>query len=296
MPALICHYLHAQNVLKAYIQNGGAPVDEDAFLWGAQGPDFLYTSFSLSKKRNLALRKLGCLMHEENPLPLFCAMREYMIQHPENSAVRSYFLGFLCHYSLDRTCHPFVYAQIEALKSHYPKVKDTFLHGKIETSLDVILLRYESEMLPTEFNLKKAYPNNQSVEKSIASLYASILQNVYQSMYSEKEIMRVEKDCRFVTGLQNDRTGLKKQFFSYLERKHKNFLLSCFFRGIMEDDDLDYANILSSSWRYPPNSPTEHTESFLQLFESSINESLTFLKGIDQKADFAELFGATSFS
>lgn len=296
MPALICHYLHAQQVLRAYIQSGGAPVDKDAFLWGAQGPDFLYASFSLPKRRNLGLRKLGLRMHKENPLPLFRAIREYTIQHPDDSTARSYFLGFLCHYSLDRICHPFVYAQIEALRSHYPKVKDSFLHGQIETSLDIILLRYESETLPTEFNLKKAYPNNELVEKNIASLYVYVLQNVYQLEYSERDILRTEKYCRFLTGLQNDRTGLKKQFFCSLERKRGRFLLSCLFRGVMEDDGFDYANILLSSWRYPLNSPTEHTQSFLQLFKASIDESLMFLQEIDRKTSLEELFGTTPFS
>lgn len=295
MPALICHYLHALRVLKAYVQSGKAPVDQDAFLWGAQGPDFLYTSFTLPKERNLSLRNTGLLMHKENPLPLFHSMNEYTVQHPDDLAARSYWRGFLCHYSLDRTCHPFIHAQIEEFRSHYPGAKDSFLHAKIETSLDVILLRYESEMLPTEFNLKKAYPNNPLVKQSIASLYVYVLQNVYQLKYSEKEIIRVERDCRFVTALQNDRTGLKTQFFNYLERKRGKYLLSCFLRGVMEDDDFDFANILSSPWRDPTNSSREHTESFFELFESAIDESVTFLKRIDQNTNLAELFGNNPF-
>lgn len=295
MPALISHYLHAKRVLKSYLQQGGVPVEKDAFLWGAQGPDFLFSASPIPWRKTAGLRTIGRRMHKENPLPVLNALHDYAVQNSDNIIVRSYFLGFLCHYSFDRTVHPFVYSRIAALKSRYPNGNNTFLHCQIETSLDTILLRYETGKLPTEFNLKRAYPKKPAVQSGIAGIYAYVLQRVYSREVSEKSILCAENDCRFLTGLQNDKTGLKKQILGYLERKNGKYFASCVFRGVMEDD-FDYANVLSSEWSYPLHSSKKRKETFFDLYEYSVRESVMFLKKIEQTNDLASLFGTIPFS
>lgn len=296
MPAVISHYLHAERALEVYLAHGGNPVDRNAFLWGSQGPDFLFCQMPFPWRKTLGLRKLGQRIHKEDPLPILSAMRDYSAQNPEDNIAHSYLLGFLCHYSFDRTAHPYVYAQVAALKYQYPRSRDEFLHSQIETSLDVILLRYERGELPTQFNLKKAYPKDAAVQDRIAEIYSFLFQKVYGRNVEEKSILETERDCRFLTGLQNDRIGLKKQFLYYFEKKHGHYFLSCLFRGVMEDEDFDYANILSSPWSWPVSNQEKCTDSFLKLFELSIQESVVFMQQIDQQADLKSLFGSTPFS
>lgn len=297
MPALISHYLHAERALDVYLKHGGGPpVDRDAFLWGAQGPDFLFSEMPLPWRKMYGLRKYGQRIHKENPLPVFNALRDYSVQNADDEIVRSYLLGFLCHYSFDRTAHPFIYAQIASLKDWYPRCREPLLHCQIETSLDVVLLRYERGELPTEFNLKKAYPRNCVVQSRIAEIYSFLLEKVYGRNVSVKSIMNAEKDCRFLTGLQNDKTGLKKQLLRYFEKKRGRYLLSCLFRGVAEDEDFDYANILASPWSWPAGDKEKRTDSFLKLFEDSVQESVWFMRQVDRQADFESLFGTIPFS
>lgn len=296
MPAIISHYLQAEKTLHLYLQQGGTPVDKDAFFWGAQGPDFLFLQLSLPWRRTTGLRKIGQRMHKENPTQLLGAMRDYVVRNSSDNTVRSYFFGFLCHYSFDRSAHPYVYAQVSALKKQYPHSKEQFLHSQIETALDVILLRYERGELPTQFNLKRAYPKNSAVQQAIAEFYASVLQQVYGKSISVQEILQTERDCRFLTGLQNDRTGVKKRFFLSLEKKRGSVLLSCIFRGIMEDENFDYANILSGEWSWPCSCPEKRTDSFFDLFEASVQESLMFLQKLSGQTDVESFFGPVPFS
>lgn len=296
MPAVISHYLQAERVLDIYLKHGGVPVDRDAFLWGAQGPDFLFCQIFFPWRKTLGMKKLGIRMHRENPIPMLSAMRDYVAENPDDNIVRSYYFGFLCHYSLDRTAHPFVYAQVDALKCQYPRCRSAFLHSKIETALDVILLRYERGELPTEFRLKKAFPKNRVVRQRIASLYSFVCRTIYEENVSEKVILQTERDCRFLTGLQNDRTGLKKRFFHYFETKHEKYLLSCLFRGLTEDEDFDYSNILTAEWSWPIDSPQKRIDTFFQLFEASVGESVMFLQRLDEQTDLHTLFGSIPFS
>lgn len=296
MPALISHYLLAQRALDAYQKNGGAPVDQDAYFWGAQGPDFLFFQIPFPWRKTRSLNALGRRMHKGDPSQVLAAIREYSILHRSDNIVRSYLFGFLCHYSLDRTVHPFIYSQIAALHSQYPKSSDSFLHCQIESALDVIALRYENAELPTEFNLKKTLPKNPEVQQKIAEIYVFIFQKLYGSALGESSILQAQRDCRFVVGLQNDRTGLKKQFFQRFEKKHNKYLCSCFFRGILEDGEFDYANILASPWNWPAESPNKRVESFLDLYELSVKESVQFMTQIYKNNDMNNLFQQIPFS
>lgn len=116
MAAAIAHYLHAQRVFKLIIKQDCAPeLNEDAFLWGAQGPDFLYCYRNFSWQFGGHLRKYGIELHGEKPSKILKSMREYYKSSNQNQIVLSYIYGFLCHYSLDRIVHPFVKYGCEAL-------------------------------------------------------------------------------------------------------------------------------------------------------------------------------------
>lgn len=275
----ISHYLLAQRVLKEYQKSGGAPVCNSAFFWGAQGPDFLFYDFPpLGKRQGLAA--LGSRMHKGDPALLFSAMRKYCIGRPRDDAARSYLLGFLCHYSLDRNVHPYVYAKIRQLKQIYPERPGVFLHSQIETALDNVTLRYENGDLPTSFNLKTTVPKDPQIQERIAAFYAYIFRTVYQRQEKQSSILAAMRNCRFVDGLQNDRTGYKKMIFQKLEGHFHKYYISCFFHGLMENDDYDYANVSGDSWMWPPSAPRIHTETYLELYRRSAEESMAFISRI----------------
>lgn len=296
MPALISHYLLALKALDQYKKKGGAPANMDAFLWGAQGPDFLFFQIPFPWRKTKSMNSLGRRMHKDDPSQLLEAIREYSILNRGDNIVRSYLLGFLCHYSMDRTIHPFIYSQIAALRKQYPKSSDTFLHCQIESALDVIALRYENAELPTEFNLKKTIPRNKDVQKKIAEIYVYIFQKLYGRNVGLKAVIQAERDCRFVVGLQNDRTGLKKDLFQRFEKKHDKYLCSCFFRGILEDGEFDYGNVLLTPWSWPLESPHKKTESFLNLYELCADESADFMLKIYKTNDMSSLSEKIPFS
>ena len=280
MPAAITHFLHAQKALN-YFQNGkSVPVVPDAFLWGAQGPDFLFYCNRYPWRKGEGLRPYGDRLHDELPSRLLGCMRAYYRScRPEwEPFLRSYLYGFLCHYSLDRTAHPYVHAQIENLRKEYTDRSESFLHCMIESELDVIVLRMERNMLPTDFNLKSAVPWNDEVLTVIASLYVSVLNSLYGETSSVGQVMRAMKDCRQIQGLLNDRTTFKKSLLESLEKRKHSYCFSCFFRGISEEDGYDYANVLSTGWRWPPDSPRMRNDSFFDLYETSARESAGFMK------------------
>ncbi len=95
---------------RQYPPHRGARDEADAFLLGNQGPDPLFFAVLSSQLR--AHNRLGWTVHNKKPSELLTALKHSLaiLNNGEREAVgRAYALGFLCHYMLDSTMHPFVY-------------------------------------------------------------------------------------------------------------------------------------------------------------------------------------------
>lgn len=288
MPAAITHYLHAKRVLEAMRKRDASfAVVEDAFFWGAQGPDFLFCSRFLPWQKGESLSAYGSKLHEIAPSRLFSAMKEFEKQHT-GEPLRSYILGFLCHYSADRICHPFVcYGAYTLLKEDPSQSEDVF-HNQIESALDIIMLRYETAQLPLEFPLKRTVPKNEQVIKAAAGLYIYLFQALFHKTVSFSQMTEAFNDCRTIFSLLTDRTGFKKNLVEKFEKK-KQRSISCHIRPLSEKEETDYANILNGEWRWPPESEIYRDESFLTLYEEAIKDGMELVKEWPQSTDMEVL-------
>ena len=153
MPGIATHYIFGLEVYRELSHEIGASVRQrDAFLLGNQGPDPLFYLMVSPLAKNL--RGLGSTMHSQKTPELLHVLHERFVARKVTSpvgalsgpkgvagAVRAYAFGFLCHYLLDSTVHPLVYAQQYALcAAGLDGVKAQRLgravHATIETELD----------------------------------------------------------------------------------------------------------------------------------------------------------------
>ncbi|WP_195983458.1 zinc dependent phospholipase C family protein [Clostridium sp. D33t1_170424_F3] len=283
MPAAITHYYHAKRALEEAKPKQEIP--EDAFLWGAQGPDFLFCHRGLLWKKGDSLAEYGEKLHQEPPAHIFTCLQEYCKLH-HDAAIAAYCMGFLCHYAADCICHPFIYCQAERLLKIEPGQDLEIAHHQVESALDSIILRYEAASLPMEFNLKKALPKNPSVQRKIAELYAFLLERLYGISGKESLLIQAADDARAVFGWLNDRTSLKKSLVERWERRHGGkHTYSCHMRPVSEGDTFDYANVLLQDWSWPQHSEAVRKESFFDLYEQSVLDAqkliADFLAGAD---------------
>ena len=232
MPAAISHYLLARRVLD----NGPAfdksrSFSQNAFQ-GAQGPDFfLLTSFSLGR-REKSLKRLGSVFTRRRPRA-FDFAQEYENGERGNDVSLSYVLGFLCHYALDSTAHPFVNYSAEMLHELVKPSTVETCHHEVESNLDVVLLRYERAELPTDFSLKRAVPRDEGVKQEMASFYQSLLRRLYGTQVSQEAVAQAVEDCRTAFGWMTDRT-IKEE--NPAPGGEKLPTLSCHVRSMTEEN------------------------------------------------------------
>lgn len=287
MPAGLTHYYFAKNVLERL---PSAETDTCAYYWGAQGPDFLFCHrymrfLGLGKKEGL--HKYGSLLHKTKPSVTLSSMRDFLGKHPD-PVYRSYVWGFLCHYALDSTAHPYVNALAEELAAERPTEKPSTMHGEIESALDAIVLRAETGQMPPAFPLKRLFPQNEGVQRRIARLYRQVLADVYGEEVPEGELLQATKDARFVFRAVTDRTGLKHKVFNLVEAGRPHVITSHIV-PLLERDDIDYANFGGEPW-----GEGNCTLGFFQLYEQAMGLAERLIKCFDT-ADLPALTGERPF-
>ena len=288
MPACLTHYHFAKNVLARLSQEEGQGIQECPFYWGAQGPDFLFCHRYLPWMKGRDLRDYGDKLHSETkPSQTFLSLRNFLERH-KDPAYRSYVLGFVCHYALDSTAHPYVNDLAAHLRKTRPWETQSTMHGEVEAALDAIVLRRETGMLPSEGHLKMMFPKSEGVQRRIAKLYAALLLDLYGEDVPEALVLQATRDAHLVFALLNDRTGLKRQVFQRLERGKPGKITSHLV-PITEDDGVDYANIQRQPWGDPPSS-----QNFFDLMDQAENLALELIRRF-QTGDFARLTGERPF-
>ncbi len=281
MPACLTHFTFANEVLKRLEEPA---LDPCAYAWGAQGPDFLFCHryFQAALQKGLgSLREYGSALHKTPPSRTLSAMRDFLAQHPDPS-YRWYMRGFLCHYALDSTAHPYINARAEELAAQRPPENPSTMHGEIEAALDAIVLRWKTGALPSEVKLGDMFPKNEGVQRKIACLYRELLFQVYGGEAAQEDLYQATRDAHFVFACSTDRTGLKRLLFSALEKGRPRYVTSHLV-PLTEDPDMDYANLQQNPWTWQGQ---ESRQDFFQLYEQALDLALRLSRELDT-VDFA---------
>lgn len=145
MPAIMTHDFFGKDVFADISPLIGETADErDAFLLGNQGPDPLF--YLVLSPRMKPYFLLGGTMHHLNPSKLLAALKESLdvLEADELPVGRAYAAGFLCHYTLDSSMHPFVYQQqyafCDAGVEGLSREDGNDVHAEIERELDELVL------------------------------------------------------------------------------------------------------------------------------------------------------------
>lgn len=289
MPACLTHHQFAEDVAARLNE---PIVDETAFFWGAQGPDFLFCHryFEAEMKKDVkSLKEYGSALHRTSPSATLSSMRDYLSRRPDPS-YRSYVYGFLCHYALDSTAHPYVNSRAESMCESRPTENPSTMHGEIEASLDAIVLRWKTGKLPSEVRLKDMFPKNEGVQRKIAALYREVLFSVYGTNVPEDELYRSTRDAHFVFACCNDRTGLKRRIFSALEKDRPSYITSHLV-PLTEDPEADFANTLHEEWTWKGSASRQD---FFELYEEALDRAEKLITNFDV-GNLPELTGERPF-
>lgn len=278
MPAMISHYLFMQRVMTACKKRNLSIPHPAMMAIGAQGPDIFFFHRVLPWQPGKSYAKIGSLIHKTSPAKTLESFRETLLRSPlQTDEMLSYIDGFLCHYALDRTAHPFVYFWQEKLKEkdpHYGTSAHQY-HFRIESALDTLMLRRETGRVVTDFKLQSVLPPESAYSPAVISvLYAPLFTRTLRLANVDESLLELAPaDMRHAMMWMTDKRQIR---FSLLHLGEKMFQQGHILTSLLrkpDTDDFDYANSLHEPWHNPFDDSFVSRDSFFELFDIAAAEA-----------------------
>lgn len=229
MPAIITHDTFGRETYDdMFSLIGGSRDEADAFLLGNQGPDPLF--YSVANPCLRSVHRLGGCMHHERPSELLAAFKQSIdvLDERDRGIGQAYALGFLCHYLLDSTMHPFVYWQeYEACDAGEPGLTrddGSEVHAVIESELDELVLFAKRGQTVATFNpSREILKASGRVLSAVSHMYAYVALTVYGLVIPKNAFGASVKCFRLVQAFFHSRDGVKRGAVARLEETVRRY-------------------------------------------------------------------------
>ncbi len=272
MPGFTSHYLFGQSAL-ANMKEGSLKdaVRKYNFSYnlGMQGPDI----FFFYMKTAVFPHKPGEIAHEKKTGKFLKNMAQIAAYHTDidqRECAAAYMAGFLGHYALDMTCHPFVYA-----RTAYDGITDNRYFGRhcsLETDIDAHYLMMERSMHPSEFSKRSVIDISSAEARVICPLLSKTYNKTYglRCRVSERSVAGAIKSIQKMTDLLKDPRGIKR---TLLRKAEDGVLGYNWMSGMIECEHgfyhKDPCNMQHDIWKNPWKKEISRTESFYDLRDNA---------------------------
>ncbi len=186
MPALYTHLRFGKEVTQALPTAYQTVLEKypEAFALGTQGPDILFYHHPMKKNE---IRTFGTTLHTYSGEQFFLEQGEKLLEKgsslsaetlfTENGALSAYLCGFLCHFTLDTICHPFI----------DENSSDKITHGKIESELDKFWLREDGKPI-RGYNTATPILDQNGTKEAVSKTLGVAEENIAQSIKTMRKI------------------------------------------------------------------------------------------------------------
>lgn len=271
MPAVITHHIFGEDIASE-LGDGMLGGEEEllAFLLANQGPDPLFARFSTTPGRARQCRQLAGQIQGGHVTRALLALRDGVNHLPpaDEGVGRAFALGFLGHYALDRTAHPFVVAQQRALGSVDADLAraEAEVHALIESDLDTWILwerrRATVEERPAADNLMRT----ERIERVGGALLSQVALSVFGVPMGAGEYGRCVRDYELILRVIDPATSRRTRLLGSVERMVRGrSRIEANAHYVRRSDACAAANLERRAWTDPFGGGVRH-DSFADLF------------------------------
>lgn len=264
-------YLHQLCAEEACAQSGVTPASMEAMVLGAQGPDPLFTLGIFPLGRSSKPGPLGHLLHQRRTGAFLCALCRRAREG--GGVARAYALGFLTHYALDSTVHPYVYAHSYREDGSYSST----MHVGLEKQWDGQFYRKRhasgtSVVMPGVTETKADWPQ-------IAQVWQRAMQDVFpEENVTEDTMMQALLSTEKANRLTHSPSGIKYGLAWAGERLIGKPGLATSQMTPRFPQRQPLLNENNAPWRSPFAPEQERTESVPVLLEAAARRAAGLLK------------------
>lgn len=276
MPALITHHLFGEKA--ATLLPDGIITDQEqllAFLLGCQGPDPFFFRFRCTPSQGRACHELASRCHRERVAVVFESFRADVSLLPERDQAigRAYVLGILCHYQLDRTCHPFVYAeQDEIIETAGDELAHSAsqVHAIIEGRLDSWLLWHERHRTVLQDHPALELCRTPRIDKVAGALWSQVAWEVFGIELAPNQFGAAVNDMQAVYRLVEPAGSPRGEAIALVEERLRSTFsqVEAMAHEVVDGDEEPLANPHNLPWT-DPETGAVRTEGLLDLLQEA---------------------------
>lgn len=245
-----------------------------------------YNIESLNKGKKL--RDFQYLFHTCKSQEFFVKLCNYIKNNDlqDNSEVISFLYGFICHYVLDSTVHPYIIYKTGVMdKDNKNTYKYNNLHSYMETFIDNVMIRQKTKDNPYSFRLDKFCFDTKSFSKELDNLIDNVFKDVFNINNMSKIYFKSLKQMkRFLKRYRYDKYGIKINCYRIIDLfTYKNTFkfksLSYHYHTSYSDYFLNTNHLI---WYNPVNINLSSHSSFFDLYDKAILEACSIIMDVNK--------------
>ncbi len=286
MPAFATHEIFGEEACELFLEKEikqAVEKHKGVFRAGCQGPDiFFYNPFMGMKGKEF---NLGSRMHETKMNAFFKVYLEELLKIRERFELEtgiSYFLGFLCHYSLDAQMHPYIYSRCgyDAARPEEGK-KLLPAHQRMEAVIDKQMLMIKRDCMPSAYYPEKRIQITRKELAVIAEIMSSTLTRVYRLHVKPENIKASYWSMKTAMKQVYDHSGKKSQKISRFENMvlRKDLIGNMVVNDDLQDD-MDVMNQKNTPWKHPWEQGESYCTHVWQMYDDGLEDFQKYAEGV----------------
>jgi hypothetical protein len=251
----------------------------------AQGPDVFFFYKFFCPAIGKAIRDFGYYMQQNETQAFFVNLITYIKQHKLNKKpdVIAFLYGFISHYVLDMTIHPYVVYKTGIFNR---KDKSTYKyaggHTQLEVYIDAYMIQIRNKIKPAHFKTHKFCFNAISLSPELANLIDEVFDETFHQKAMGTIYIESIKHMKIVYKLfRNDRIGLKKCLYRISDFLPFNINMKVLSYYIKLDKNDYYLNLSKDHWHHPLNINIMYHYSVIELYAIALSKATKLIKEVD---------------
>lgn len=276
MPATATHAFFAKDIYDILPDSMRNKLDLNRCKMFGQSVDSLmfYNLFSILPGKDI--RKFQYHFHNYNTQGFFINLLKYIKENNvDDIDTNSFLFGFICHFVLDSTLHPYIIYKTGKFDKNNPRTyKYNNIHAFMESFIDMDMINKRMKTNPYKFNVSnfcfdlRPFSNDlcKAIDYAFYNTYG--LKNMSQVYYKSLKQMRMS-----INVFRRDSYGIKKFIYKLADSftADNTYRFEAISYHVPLDDRHNYLNMDNKLWRHPINYDDTSCESFIDLYLKAIN-------------------------
>jgi len=273
MPSCTTHFIHSNEVYSNLKDEVKKEIDTNKLIYNAfaQSHDYFYYSF------NKEAKKLGSRGHHRNTRDFLINIINYIKDNnlQSHKELVCCLYGYITHYVLDTTCHPFIFYKTGVYRHDKETKKYKGLHSKMENDIDALYYERYYHMSYKKFSVARKIIGRPKLTPELCKLI-DYAYELYDHKNTSKYLKRCFRNARIINHLTTkDRLGLKLPFFKLYDLITKDHVASY---SNHHKPTIDYLNNEHKTWVNPCYDNITSNKSFDDLFEDAIKKAVLIIE------------------